>query len=258
MLELDIKYSEYADWSPRRYLEEYYSGIMPDERFCLEFLVDSLRKVPDVEVALDFGSGPVISHVLPLVTKAQEVHLSEYVESNLTELRKWLSADKTAYDWSLFTETVLQFEGHQNPTALDIQQRELDVRQKVTQVIPGDVRENHPLGEAKHDFYPLVTAHYCAEGISLNKDEWRTYMGNIMSMVQAGGTLITSACGSGTYYRVGENCFPSTELNPQDVLSCFLENGFVNLDIRVRDLPEYAEQGFFYTIFASGVKSSGG
>ena len=256
MLNLDVKYSEYEAWSPRQYLEEYYSGIMPDERFCLEFLVDALRKVPNVDIALDFGSGPIISHVLPLVTKVQEIHLSEYVESNLAELRKWLSADETAYDWRLFTQTVLQLEGYQDPTSLDIQQRELAVRQKVTQVLPGDVRESHPLGEGKHNFYPLVTAHYCAEGISLNKDEWRTYMHNIMSMVKPGGTLITSACGSGTYYRVGDNCFPSTELNPQDVLSCFMENSFVNLDIRIRDLPEYTEQGFFYTIFACGVKPS--
>ncbi|MBE9069080.1 hypothetical protein IQ260_20755 [Leptolyngbya cf. ectocarpi LEGE 11479] len=252
----EVKYSDYSDWDPKQYLQEYYSGIMPDEKYCLEFLTESLQRIDPVPVALDFGSGPIISHVLPLADKAQEIHVSEYVESNLLELKKWFSADKSAYDWQQFTQKVLQLEGHQAPTSLDIQQRESTVRQKVTQVIPGDVREAYPLGEDKHNFYPLVTAHYCAEGISLNKKEWRTYMRNIMGMVKPGGTLITSACGSGHYYRVGEICFPSTELNPQDVLSCFLDNGFVNLDIRVRDLPEYSDQGFFYTIFACGVKSS--
>ena len=256
MQAIDIKYADYTDWDPKQYLQEYYSGIMPDEQYCLEFLIESLKRIESVPVALDFGSGPIISHILPLVTKAQEIHVSEYVESNLIELKKWFSTDKTAYDWSAFTHKILQLESHQEPTALDIQQRESKVRQKVTRITPGDVRDTHPLGESKQNFYPLVTAHYCAEGISLNKGEWRTYMGNIMGMVKPGGTLITSACGSGNHYRVGEICFPSTELNPQDVLSCFLDNGFVNLDLRVRDLPEYAEQGFFYTIFACGVKSS--
>ncbi|MEA5463711.1 guanitoxin biosynthesis pre-guanitoxin forming N-methyltransferase GntF [Leptothoe sp. PORK10 BA2] len=256
MQAVEINYSEYSDWDPKKYLQEYYSDIMPDEQYCLEFLTESLKRMAPVPFALDFGSGPIISHIIPLVTKAQVVHVSEYIESNLLELKKWLSADKEAYDWRLFTQKVLQLEGNHESTAFDVQQRESEVRKKVTHVIPGDVRETHPLGESKHCFYPLVTAHYCAEGISLNKDEWRTYMRNIMSMVQPGGTLITSACGSGNYYRVGESCFPSTELNPQDVLSCFLENGFVNLDIRVRDLPEYSEQGFFYTIFACGVKAS--
>lgn len=256
MQAIDIKYADYTVWDPKQYLQEYYSGIMPDEQYCLEFLTESLKRIESVPVALDFGSGPIISHILPLVTKAQEIHVSEYVESNLVELKKWFSADKEAYDWSNFTHKILQLERQQTPTSLDIQQREAEVRQKVTLVTPGDVREVHPLGKAKQNFYPLVTAHYCAEGISLNKKEWRTYMSNIMGMVKPGGTLITSACGSGTHYRVGEICFPSTELNPQDILSCFLDNGFVNLDIRVRDLPEYSEQGFFYTIFACGVKSS--
>ncbi|MDV3348968.1 guanitoxin biosynthesis pre-guanitoxin forming N-methyltransferase GntF [Leptothoe sp. ISB3NOV94-8A] len=256
MQAVETKYTDYSAWDPKQYLQEYYSGIMPDEQYCLEFLVESLKRIESVPVALDFGSGPIISHILPLVTKAHEIHVSEYVESNLIELKKWFSGDPTAYDWQLFTQKVLQLEGHQLPEPLEVQQRELDARQKVTLITPGDVREPNPLGESKRTFYPLVTAHYCAEGISLNKDEWRTYMRNIMGMVQPGGTLITSACGSGNYYRVGDNCFPSTELNPQDVLSCFLDNGFVNLDIRVRDLPEYSEQGFFYTIFACGVKSS--
>ncbi len=256
MQAVEIKYANYSDWDPKQYLQEYYSGIMPDEQYCLEFLTESLKRIDSVPVALDFGSGPIISHILPLVTKTQEIHVSEYVESNLTELKKWFSADKTAYDWHSFTQKVLQLEGHQTPTPSEIQQRESEVRQKVTLVTPGDVRQANPLGETKRNFYPLVTAHYCAEGISLNKEEWRIYMTNIMGMVKPGGTLITSACGSGNYYRVGETCFPSTELNPQDVMNCFLDNGFVNLDIRVRDLPEYADQGFFYTIFACGVKSS--
>ena len=256
MQALDIEYANYSDWNPQTYLQEYYSDIMPDEHYCLEFLVESLKRSDPVPVALDFGSGPIISHILPLVTKAQEIHLSEYVESNLIELRKWLSADETAYDWQPFTQEILRLENSRSPNSLDVQQREAETRKKVTFVTPGDVRESDPLGTAKRDFYPLVTAHYCAEGISLNKNEWHTYMGNIMSMVKPGGTLITSACGSGSYYRVGESCFPSTELTPQDVLSCFLDNGFVNLDVRVRDLPEYSNQGFFYTIFACGVKTS--
>ncbi|NEQ54539.1 MAG: hypothetical protein F6K11_31140 [Leptolyngbya sp. SIO3F4] len=174
MQAVDIKYADYSKWDPKQYLDEYYSGIMPDEKYCLEFLTESLKRMDPVPVALDFGSGPIISHILPLVTRTQEIHVSEYVESNLTELKKWFSADKTAYDWSPFTHRILRLEGHQEPTPLDVQERETEVRQKVTLVTPGDVRESNPLGKARRNFYPLVTAHYCAEGISLNKDEWLT------------------------------------------------------------------------------------
>jgi hypothetical protein len=251
----EIEYSEYADWNPKAYLTEYYAEIMSDERFCLEFLVESLRRVPPVPVALDFGSGPILSHVIPLVTKAQEIHISEYLDSNRLELKKWLSADVDAYDWHTFTAEILRLEGHLNPPTLDVQYREQEVRKRVTQVLPGDVRNANPLGAESRNFYPLVTAHYCAEGISPSQEQWQIYMQNIMSMVQPGGALITSSCGSGTFYRVGDLNFPSTKLDPQDVLNCFWNNGFVDVDIRVRQLPEYSEHGFFYTIFAYGVKS---
>jgi hypothetical protein len=228
---------------------------MSDERFCLEFLIDSLRRVPSVDVALDFGSGPVVSHLMPLAAKAEEIHVSEYLESNLNEIKKWLSLDADAHDWRAFTSEILRLEGRPKPTELEVKLREDAVRQRVTQVLPGDVRKPNPLGEGKQNFYPLVTAHFCAEGISLNKEEWRTYMTNIMSMVQSEGVLITSACGSGTFYRVGDLCFPSTQLEPHDLLSCFWDNGFVDVDLRVRQLPDFSEQGFFNTIFACGVKS---
>ena len=254
MQTIDLQYSNYSDWDTRKYLTDYYNGIMPDEQFCLEFLVESLKRIKPVPIALDFGSGPIISHLLPLVTKAEEVHASDYVEGNRLELKKWLNNQDDAYNWQQFTAEVLRLEGHDNVTEANIHNRESEVRNRVTTVFSGDVRQSAPLGIERQNFYPLVTAHYCAEGISLNKTEWLTYMQNIMSMVKPGGTLITSACGSGTFYRVGDACFPSTELNPQDILSCFWDNGFVDLDIRVRDLPEYSEQGFFYTIFACGVK----
>ena len=255
MTKSEVQYSTYTDWEPQKYLSDYYSEIMSDERFCLEFLIDSLRRMSSVPVALDFGSGPVVSHILPLVTKVEEIHVSEYLESNLIELQKWFSADADAHDWHSFTLEVLRLEGFPNPTELEAQLREDKVRKRVTQVLPGDVREPNPLGVEKQNFYPLVTAHYCAEGISLNKEEWQKYMANIMSMVKPEGVLITSSCGSGTFYRVGDLYFPSTKLEPHDVLSCFWDNGFVDVDLRIRQLPDYSEQGFFYTIFACGVKS---
>ncbi|MDZ8183856.1 MAG: guanitoxin biosynthesis pre-guanitoxin forming N-methyltransferase GntF [Nostoc sp. ChiSLP02] len=250
----NLQYAEYTAWNPKDYLGEYYASIMDDEKFCLEFLVESLRRVSSVPVALDFGSGPIVSHILPLATKAAEIHVSEYLESNLSELQKWVKNQSDAFNWRQFTSEVLRLEGNLNPTQTDIENREQKIRQQITQLLPGDVRETNPLGLEKREFYPLVTAHYCAEGISPNRDSWRIYMSNIMSMVKPGGTLITSACGSGTFYRVADLYFPSTKLEPQDVLNCFWDNGFFDVDIRVRQLPE-CEAGFFYVIFACGVKS---
>jgi NNMT/PNMT/TEMT family len=250
----EINFANYSDWNPREYLNEYYSDIMADEKLCLEFLVDSLRKLPSVDVALDFGAGPVISHILPLVVKAKEIHVSEHIESNRTELKKWLADDVEAFNWRKSTFEVLRLENCSTPSEFQAQQRETQARQQVSYVLPGDVRSSDPLGVSKRGGYPIVAAHYCAEGISQSKAEWSVYMKNIMSMVQPGGVLITSACGSGSFYRVGDLYFPSTKLEPQDVLDCFLSNEFMDVDIRVRQLKGFSEKGFFCTIFASGTK----
>jgi NNMT/PNMT/TEMT family len=251
----EIKITDYSAWNPKDYLNEYYSEIMDDEKFCLEFLVESLQRLPLAKVALDFGSGPIISHILPLVAKAEEIHVSEHLESNRIELQKWLIDDIDSFSWKSSTLEILHLEGCPFPSEFQVQEREQLVRQLVTKVLPGDVRELNPLGVSKQNFYPIVTAHYCAEGISQNNSEWLVYMKNIMSMVKTEGALILSACGSGEFYRVGDLCFPSTKLEPQDVLNCFLSNGFVNVDIRVRQLSEYSEKGFYYNIFAFGIKS---
>lgn len=247
----EIQYAEYSKWKPKDYLADYYEGVMIDERFSLEFLVESLQKMPPVSVALDFGCGPIMSHILPIVPKTQEIHMAEYLSSNRSEVEKWLQGRDDAHDWRPFTLETLRLEGLA-PTEKAANTREQEARTRITCVLPGDVTDTDPLGPARRGFYPLVTAHYCAEGISTSQETWRVYMRNIMSLVKPGGVLILSACGAGSFYRVGDLYFPSTKLNPQDVLACLRDNSFINIDLRIRQIP--AEQGFSNVIFASAVK----
>lgn len=246
------------DWNSRKYLAEYFADITYDEQCCLEFLVESLRRVPSSSVALDFGSGPVVSHLLALTDKVKEIHVSEYLESNLAEIKSWLTEEANAYDWQQFTLKILRLEGQPDPTKEDIQAREQATRQKISQLLSGDMTQPNPLGIEKREFYPLVTSHYCTEAISLNKGNWYEYMSNVMSTVKEGGTFITSICGGAvaTSYQVEDLYFPLTKLEANDVLNCFCKNGFVDLDIRVRQMPEREYKlGYSYLIFACGVKS---
>jgi hypothetical protein len=258
----DIQYTQYADFNPRAYLAEYHAEVIQDEQLCLEFLIDSLRKIPAVSVALDFGCGPVVSHLVPLAAKAQEVHAAEYLAVNRAEVEKWLTQQPDAYDWRQFTLEILRLEGNTQPTIAEAEKREQQTRDRTTQVLACDLNKFDPLGGEKREFYPLVTSHYCAEGISPNVDSWRTYMRHLMSLVKPGGALILTSCGSttarnlGDFYRVGDTYYPLTTVSPQDVLNCFAENGFVDLDLRVRKLSNPGEQGYDCLIFACGFKEN--
>jgi hypothetical protein len=173
----DVQIADYTtQWQPRAYLTEYYGEVQPDERFAMEFLIESLRRVAPVSVALEFGCGPTVHHALPLIPIAAEIHLAEYLSNNRDEVQSWLNHDADAFNWRHFTTETLELEGHQTFVDEDVREREAQLRERVTQVIAGDAFAPDPLGLEKRGFYPLVTSHYCAEACTTDKAEWRACM----------------------------------------------------------------------------------
>lgn len=249
----EIQIADYSEWEPKDYLADYYREIAPDERYAMEFLVESLRRTPEVPVALEFGCGPTLHHALPLAAKAREVHLAEYLAGNRDEVRRWLENSPGAHDWREFSVYTLQLEGVREPTDAEAAARERMVRERVTALTPGDAHDADPLGPARRGFYPLVTSHYCAEGATRDKQAWRRCMRNIAGLVAPGGTFILSACAAADYYCVGGRNFPCAGIDARDVLSCLVDLGFGDIDVRVRQVPDHSEQGFSSVVFARAV-----
>jgi len=243
-------YSDFDQWQAKDYLREYYAEVMADERFALEFLVDSMRALPRLPLALDVGSGPCVHHLFPLVPKVARVHLADFVAGNREEIRLWLERSAEAHDWSAFAAETLRLETGKRPTAAQVQARERKTRARIDQVLPADIRATDPLGPSGRARYPLVTAHYCAEAISREKAAFRSNIRNIASLVAPGGTLILSACGAADHYRVGTRSFPSSRATPEDVLAAVQDEGFGALDLRVRQTPAHTAQGYSSVIFA--------
>ena len=125
----------------------------------------------------------------------------------------------------------------------------------INQVFAGDAFDADPLGPDRRGFYPLVTTHYCAEGASCSREAWRVCMRNILSLVKPGGTLILSACGAADFYSVGGRYFPCAGISAQDVLASLGDNGFTDIDLRVRQVPDHSEQGYGSVLFARAVKA---
>lgn len=255
----NVPLSDYSAWDPKTYLAEYYAQVMPDERFALEFLVEAARRVPaETSVMLEFGCGPTVHHLFPLVSRVAEIHLAEYHPGNRAEIENWLRRETGAPDWLDFAQETLALE---NGLAVSsntevAKAREELVRARVTRVLPGDAFDTNPLGANRRGFYPLVATHYCAEAITRDIETWRACMRHIVSLVAPGGTLLLSACGAADYYLVGERCFPCAGVQPADVLGSLVENGFGAIDLRVRQVPDHSEQGYSSVIFASGVKTA--
>jgi len=249
-----VEYADWKEWDPRDYNKEYYSEITLDGRYLMEWVVESVRESPPVPVALEFGCGPTVLHLMPLVPRAGEIHLAEYLPVNRQELQRWVDREPGTHDWRQFTEAFLRMEGNAEPTADEVQAREDELRRRITKIMPGDASLDDPLGPEKRGFYPLVTSLCCADSATSDKATWRLFMRNISSLVKPGGMWVISACGEHSYYCVGERCFPGANISGRDMLDCLLDLGYRDVDVRLREVPDSSEHGFGCTILARAIK----
>ena len=250
----EANYNDWSDWNAKEYNKEYYSEITLDGRFLMEWVAESVALSPEVPLAIEFGSGPTILHMLPLAPKVREIHVAEYLAPNREEIQSWLERDPDVHDWGIFSEDFLRMEGNADPTDADIRQREELLRERITKVMPGDAYHDDPVGEAGRARYPLVLSLCCADSATDNKDTWRLFMKNIASLIAPGGMWVISACGEHSFYKVGDRVFPGASISGKDMLSCLLELGFRDVDVRMREVPDSSEQGFGCTILARAIK----
>src|SRR3989338_6776464 len=105
--------SDYSMFSPAQYLEAFYGET--DEgaegSFLMKFFHDAYLALPDNLNILEVGGGPTIYQLISASSKAKEIIFSEYADENIAEVKKWLSADETAFNWDDYFKMVLKYEG---------------------------------------------------------------------------------------------------------------------------------------------------
>lgn len=208
--------------------------------------------MPSNEPALVFGAGPTLHHVFPIASYASEIHLGDYLRSNLDEISRWMRKEKGAHDWQPFVSYALKCEGISRPAPLDIAGREQLVRTKTTKLLDVDVRNDRPLGDVQ-TCYGTVLSAYCADSATASLDVWRIYMRRILGLVRPGGTLLVAALGQTQGYFVGGKAFPSPMLDAAD-MARMLRDYFheAELTIITVPVPECAQHGYSSIILAAG------
>lgn len=240
------------EWAPADYLSGYYSAVDADEQHTIAFFAEAARRMPADEPALVFGAGPTLHHVFPIARYASEIHLGDYLRSNLDEISRWIRKDKGAHDWQPFVSHALKCERITHPTPSDIDSREQLVRIRTTKLLHIDVRNERPLGD-RQGCYGAVLSAYCADSATADLDVWRVYMRRIVGLVRPGGTLLVAALGQTRSYFVGGKSFPSPMLDAAD-MARMLRDYFpeAELTIRTVPVPECAPHGYSSIILAAG------
>ena len=205
-------------WRAKEYLQAFYATntVCTSEKLSLQYLVDFLKKENKVfDLALDVGSGPTIHQIVPLIPYVKELHVSDFMQDNLEEIRAFLSDESSAHNWDVYIQYVLDLEGKGEM----IEQRKKTMKKIITQFLPIDIRKKHPLNTKKT--YPLVTSFYCADSITNDKKLWECYVKNIFTLVKPGGIILLEALRNSDGYQVAKNHFPSAHINEHDFAILF-------------------------------------
>ncbi|MEI7469790.1 MAG: guanitoxin biosynthesis pre-guanitoxin forming N-methyltransferase GntF [Chloroflexota bacterium] len=238
-------------WDAQQYLTDYYNNISQDELATLSFLCHEAKKIKNQPIALEFGSGPTIHHVLPIAPYVSELHMADYLSSNLNEIRKWKTKQREAHDWYKFTDYILSNDATYVAHDQDqIAQREDLTRQKITHF--------YELGLGKKNKYDVVISCYCADSATESRSDWYRYMSNIIGLLKkSGGFLLIAALRNCHSYRVGNNYFPSANINENDINILFSKNHIAkhSSTIKIAYVPETKSYGYDSIVLASGFVS---
>jgi hypothetical protein len=234
-------------WHPEDYLKQYYVNdtIPADELGIYNLLISYLQtETPHFATALDFGCGPTLHHIIPLIPYTEELHLADYVPANLAAIQQWLRGETRAHNWDVYIKGVLQLEGIVQPSPTDLERRKAQMRYKVRRLKHGNLHWPHPLMDGST--YPLVVSFYCADSATHSKVQWRLFMRHLFNLVAPGGTLLLSALRNSQSYHVGARCFPSAQVTENDMYAVLSDGPFVQktLDLHVIPVSEWAEEGF--------------
>src|SRR3990167_5607273 len=148
--------SKFKTFSPRDYLNEYYTHIGSENLSLLKFFVKVYKKTPKNALLLEFGGGPTIYALISATNIVKEIHFADFLKKNLNEVKLWKYASSEAFNWSEFISTALKIEGSINIDKKKIKLREKLLRKKLTKFLLCDAFKNAPLGKKYVNFYDIV------------------------------------------------------------------------------------------------------
>ncbi len=226
--------NNYNDFDPRRYLEEYYATVVPENRELLRFLVESFESLPPDLDVLDFGGGPCLYTALTAARTAGTIIHAEYLTGNRHEVDSWQRAVPAAFDWSETIHAILELERIE-PTTAAVAARVARSRTAIMSVIACDAHADPPLA-APHLFDVLVT-NLCLEAVAVNILEWRAILKRVVGLIKPGGTLLMTMVNSGYAYPVGDTLFGVLTLCEDDFRAAARDAGLDEASIHVRLTP---------------------
>jgi len=258
LLQAPIKAAQHywTRFDPVAYLDEYYGDIGEENLALLRFCAETYAHVPRGGVLLDFGGGPTIYPLIAAASRVDEIHCADYLDSNIDQVERWLGGDPGAFDWTAFIAKTLELEGR-DCTPEGVELRAKEIRRRVTRTMRCDASRTPPIARVERP-YDIVSTHFCAESATSDRDEWREFMANIVSVLSPGGWLVVSALKGATRYAVGSQSFPAVDICEDDLLGLLADLGLSGSEVRLHSVAaDRPSREYAGLMFAAAQKSHG-
>lgn len=215
----------YTKFKPRDYLDYYYNRIEDENEKLLQFFYKAFKDLKPNTKMLEFGGGPTIYQLISAAGRVKSIDFSDYLESNLDEVRQWLNNEPGQFAWREFFKRVLEIEGVKAPTKEQIAEREAMLKRKLNQLIKCNAFEADPLGPKYRGYYDVVAVNFVPEGITDSKKIWEEAISHIVSMLKPGGLLEMAAITGATYWMSGVQKLPAVYVSEQDLKTLLVRLG---------------------------------
>ena len=185
--------------------------------------------LPQNIAVLDYGSGPTLLSTISAATKASEIVLSDYSDTNLQALRLWLHRDTAAFDWSPhFSFVVKELEGKGEE---EVVERQEQVRKLVKALVHCDLTQDPPIDRGYDKLYDVVISSMVVESVAQNYDEYKLYISRQGKLVKPGGLLLLYSVENSELFEVGDFTFKDFPVSSEMAVNAMKNAGFDHVSV---------------------------
>lgn len=241
---------DFSKFNPMDYLEEYYMDDDendPENDFLLGFFHHVYGQMPRQKKLLEVGGGPVIYPLISASSKVDEIIFSEFIRENRMAVKDWVKKDPCAFNWSRYFQYVAEMEC---TSPESVEER---LRSKLKKIIKCDISKTNPISPLSHTNFDILSINFCPESITDDEKSYRTWLGNIVSLLKPGGIIVMTLIRNARYYTSGDTKFAACSIDENGVADALKMAGCRITRIRSYDIND-PERGYDGLIALTAVK----
>ncbi|XP_069496664.1 indolethylamine N-methyltransferase-like [Ambystoma mexicanum] len=197
------------------------------------FVEDSIKQALKYLVTV-FSSGAVkgdtliqyglnLATLFPACGCFKEIIFSEFLESHIQVVRKWVNKKPGAFDWSPSAKFVCELEGNRETWT----EKEETLRRKMTQILKCKAKEGCLVLPSLPTQVDCILVIHFLEFLSPRVDVFRKTLTNMSSQLKIGGHLLLNVLLGCTFIMIGTFKFPLLCLDKECVSQALSDAGFV-------------------------------